>query len=179
MHERRYNGGTDRLRTPERLAILEVERVVNSVLEEDIKSVLDIGTGNGLFAEAFASHGKEVTGIDVSEEMIKAARKNLPNGKFEIALAEEIPFPDKIFDLAFMGLVLHETDDLLKALKEAKRVTKNRVAILEWPYKVGEYGPPLEHRIKPENLDSAIKEAGYTSYQKNELKNLILYDLKP
>ena len=35
---------------------------------------------------------------------------------------EKLPFEDKAFDLAFMGHVLHEADDLLTALKEAQRV---------------------------------------------------------
>ena len=180
MHERRFNGGADRLRTPERIALLEVERVAKlSAEEKSIQKVLDIGTGSGLFAEAFASLNKEVTGIDVSDEMIKTAKDNLPSAKFEKALAEEIPYPDNAFDLAFMGLVLHEADDLLKALKEARRVAKERVAILEWPYTEGEYGPPLEHRIKPEVFAFLINEAGYKSFEKVELKNLLFYKLKP
>lgn len=180
MHERRFHGDVDRLRTPERIKLLEVKRVVKLSLDNIyVKSVLDIGTGSGLFAEEFAEHGLEVSGIDVSEEMLKEAQKYLPHGNFKKGLAEDIPFPDGSFDLVFLGVVLHETDDLNKALNEAKRVSKNRVAILEWPYTKGEYGPPLEHRINPELLSSLIKKSGFKDYKKVSLSSLELHLLTP
>ena len=179
MHERRFNGGLDRLRSPERMALLEVNRAVSiSIKDITVGKVLDIGTGTGIFAEAFSNLGCDVTGIDVSEEMLTAASNFVPSGKFNKAPAENIPFDDKSFDLTFFGLVLHETDDLLKALLEAKRVTKQRIAILEWPYVKGEQGPPLEHRIKPEIFESLIKDAGFQEYKKNNLQNLELILLK-
>ena len=178
MHERRFSGGVERLRSPERIVVLDIDNVVKLSLEGiEVKSLLDIGTGSGLFAEEFSKHNIEVSGIDVSEEMIEAAKSYIPNGDFKKAIAEEIPFEDKCFDVSFFGVVFHETDDMLKALKEALRVTKTRVMILEWPYKSGEYGPPLEHRIKPELMDKYIKEAGFNKYDKIELKNLDLYRL--
>ena len=43
---------------PERVARLEVERVVSLCLETaDFKSVLDVGVGSGLFSEAFSKQG--------------------------------------------------------------------------------------------------------------------------
>jgi hypothetical protein len=42
----------EKLRSPERMALLEVERVVQLTLEGCVAdSILDIGTGSGLFAE--------------------------------------------------------------------------------------------------------------------------------
>jgi ubiquinone/menaquinone biosynthesis C-methylase UbiE len=179
MHERRYNGGIERLRTPERIALLEAKRVIELSLEKlDAQNVLDVGTGSGLFAEEFAKHGLYVTGIDASNEMVEAARKHIPSGHFEKAIAEQIPFPDNSFDLVFLGVVLHETDDLSKALKEVHRVVRKRAAILEWPYSQAEYGPPLEHRIKPELFDSLIQQCGFKGYEKISLKNLELYLLR-
>ncbi len=125
-HGHRFNQ-IERLRSPERLERLEVERVVDLTVEgTPLHSVLDIGTGTGVFAEAFAQHGLAVTGIDVNPEMLDAARKFLPAVDFRQAAAEDLPFPDETFDLAFLGLVLHETDDLKKALQEAFRVSKSR-----------------------------------------------------
>ena len=52
MHEKRYNLEIKRLRNPERVARLEVKRVVNLSLEnmENAKTVLDIGVGSGIYA---------------------------------------------------------------------------------------------------------------------------------
>lgn len=93
MHEKRFDGSIERLRSPERVARLEVERVVSLCLEsEELKSVLDVGVGSGLFAEAFAKHGLQVAGVDVNPEMVVAARQFVPQGDFREATAEALPF---------------------------------------------------------------------------------------
>ena len=66
-HERRFNAAPGRLRTRERIALLEVDRVVSLVMENlEAASVLDIGTGTGIFAQAFDAGGLAVTGIDAN-----------------------------------------------------------------------------------------------------------------
>src|SRR5512139_2313250 len=103
------------LRSPERLALLEIEHVIDLCLTAfPAKSVLDVGTGTGLFAEGFVARGLRVAGIDVSPAMIEAARHLVPQARFRHASAEAVPFGDEAFDLAFMGLVLHEADDRLQ-----------------------------------------------------------------
>ena len=48
MHEKRFDGKVERLRSPERVQRLEVDRVVDLCLEGDeIRDVLDVGTGWG------------------------------------------------------------------------------------------------------------------------------------
>ncbi len=177
-HGHRFNS-LERLRSPERLERMEVERVVDlAIAGAPIHSVLDIGTGTGVFAEGFAQHGLAVTGIDVNPEMLDAARTFLPGGDFRLATAEDLPFPDETFDMAFLGLVLHETDDLLKALQEAYRVSKNRVMILEWPYSQQDFGPGIEERLRPEYVETLSKQAGFEHIQVIPLKALVLYRLE-
>ena len=78
-HERRFHGGAQRLRAPERLALMEVPRVVQLALEGiDARRILDVGTGSGVFAEAFAARARSVTGIDPSGELLEAARAAAP-----------------------------------------------------------------------------------------------------
>ena len=178
INERVYNRGIDRLRSPERVERLEVERVVDLCTDKKIKSVLDIGTGSALFAEAFSNRGLKATGIDRNPEMVEAARKYVPEGHFEEALVENIPFPDNSFDITFFGVVFHEVDDYSQALKEAYRVTVRGTYILEWNYKQEEYGPPLEHRLKSEFIKELALRTGYSSCNEIKLKNLILYKLE-
>ncbi len=83
MHEKLYYGGVERLRGPERVARLEVDRVATLSLEGgDLKRVLDVGVGSGLFAEEFSQRGLEVVGVDVNPEMIVAAKRFVPKGDF-------------------------------------------------------------------------------------------------
>ena len=175
VHGHRFDQA-ERLRSPERVAHLEVERVADQVLNNvSARSLLDIGTGTGLFAEEFYKRGLTIAGIDANPKMLEAARHYLPKAVLRQATAEEIPFPDHSFDIIFMGLVLHETDDLLKSLQEARRVASQRVAVLEWPYRVEDFGPGLEERIPPEMMASLSKQAGFVELGTFPLEKLVLY----
>jgi ubiquinone/menaquinone biosynthesis C-methylase UbiE len=178
MHEKRFEGDINRLRNPERIARLEVERVVDLCLDgAQIKSVLDIGTGSGLFAEAFAQRELDVSGVDVNPEMISAARTYVPAGDFRASSAETLPFADASFDLVFMGLVLHESDEQLQVLSEARRVVRRRAGILEWAYRQEDFGAPLEHRLHPDLVMDLAKEAGFRICEMIPLEKLVFYRL--
>ncbi len=168
MHERRFNRAIERLRDPDRIARLEVERAANLALEnlKDARSALDVGTGSGLFAEQFAAHGLLVTGLDANPEMPPAARQYVPTGTFWEGVAEKLPFPDGAFDLVFMGLLLHETDDPLAAVKEAHRVALQRLAVLEWPDEVQSFGPPHADRLSYASITAFAQEAGFKDVQR-------------
>ena len=179
-HERRFHGGPDQLRAPERMALLEVSRVAALSSEGlTIQNALDVGTGTGVFAEAFATLGITVTGIDVNADLLAVAREHVPAGQFQEAPAKKIPFPDRSFALVFLGHVLHETDDALAALKEARRVTRSRVVILEWPYRDEPQGPPLEHRLKPERIAALATSAGYSKIETIHLQHMDFHRLTP
>ena len=178
MHEKRFDGTVERLRSPERVARLEVERVVSLCLEAaDLKTVLDVGVGSGLFAESFGQHGLEVAGVDVNPDMIAAAKQFVPQGDFREATAELLPYPDASFDLVFFGLLLHESDEPLDVLQEARRVSRQRVGILEWPYQDGEFGPPLAHRLSPTEIEDLAHDAGFSHLESVPLTHLAFYRL--
>ena len=166
MNDRVYYGGMERLRDPARLELLEIDRVVDlSIKQLTVKSMLDVGTGTGVFAAAFAGRNIDVSGIDISESMLVEARRIVPAGKFTTGNMEKIPFEDSSFDIAFLGLLLHEADDLGVALLESARVAKSRVVVLEWPYAVGEKGPPLDHRLKSAEVISKAALVGFENVQ--------------
>jgi len=177
MHERRFNRDIARLRDPERIARLEVKRVAGLAVGnlEQVQSVLDVGTGSGVFAEQFAAQGLQVTGLDANTEMLPVARQYVPSGKFQKGEAEKLPFTDGSFDLVFMGLLLHETDDTLAALSEAHRVARKRLAILEWPDEEQPFGPPREHRLPLEKITLLAQQAGFNQVNPVRLETLVLY----
>ncbi len=178
MNERTYNNEIERLRSPERIERLEISRVAERIIKDNsVNSILDIGTGSGLFAGEFVKNKMNVTGIDSNLKMIESAKELVPNGIFKEAAAEALPFEDKSFDVAFMGLVFHEVDDYLKALREAGRVSRLGVYILEWPYKTEDAGPPLEHRLKREFVEQTAIQAGFSKVEVTELKKLVLYSI--
>jgi ubiquinone/menaquinone biosynthesis C-methylase UbiE len=177
MHERRFNREIERLRDPERVSRMEVESVVGLSLDglDHPRTVLDIGTGSGLFAEAFAAKGLQVTGIDANPEMLPVARLYVPRANFQEGVAEALPFPNESFDLVFMGLLLHETDDPAAAIRESYRVTRERFAILEWPDEQQDFGPPIWDRVSSKTIVSLCRKAGFSKTNSTRLSNLIFY----
>jgi ubiquinone/menaquinone biosynthesis C-methylase UbiE len=177
-HDRRFHGAADRLRAADRIARLDVPRVVAlSLAGLAATSVLDVGTGTGVFAEAFAAAGLAVTGIDTNASLLAMARGYAPMAQFIEAPAEQIPLPEGSFDLVFLGHVLHEADDPLAALQEARRVTRQRVAILEWPYRDEPAGPPLAHRLDPAAVADLSARAGFRGVETIQLEHMDFYRL--
>ena len=91
--------------------------------------VLDVGCGSGwatrLLAQ-YASNGR-VTGIDISDEMIRVARdssQTLANVDFQTASAEQLPFSDHEFTHTFSMESLYYYRDIPKALREIQRVLR-------------------------------------------------------
>ncbi|HVC19771.1 MAG TPA: class I SAM-dependent methyltransferase [Vicinamibacterales bacterium] len=179
MNERRFHGDLDRLRSPERLERMDVPHVVDLCLEGiTATQVLDIGSGTGVFAEAFVARGLDTTGIDINPAMVEAGNSLVPGARFMLAPAEAPPFADASFDLVFLGHVLHETDDARGALREARRIARVRVAVLEWPYREEEVGPPLAHRLKAEDVEALAREAGFTAVETLPLSHMVLFRME-
>ena len=101
--------------------------------------------------------------------------ENVPEGQFRLAPAEVLPYPDGAFDLVFMGVVLHEADDRLKALGEAARVARLRIAVLEWPYEDASYGPPRRHRLTEEQIEGWAQQLGLLKVDVTRLEHTVLF----
>lgn len=87
------------------------------------------GTGDFSLALAKAFNGRlTITGTDLSEAMLSAARTKLPEINFVKAEAKELPFPDASFDLITISFATRNLDldhaAMLAALKEFRRVLK-------------------------------------------------------
>src|SRR3989344_244410 len=95
------------------------------------RSVLEIGCGTGRITEFFGKNFKEVSGIDISEEMIEEGKRrlrHLTNLKLEVTDGRIYPFPDQSFDLVFSFIVFQHMPDketVEKNLLEIDRVLKN------------------------------------------------------
>lgn len=93
--------------------------------------ILDIGTGLGSLAFEFAKRltSSQVYGIDISQDMLKEAKrlvteKKVSNLNFIFGDVHNLEFKDEFFDLVVSFGVLHHLKDLRLALSEIKRVLK-------------------------------------------------------
>ena len=91
-------------------------------------TVLDVATGTGQQAFAFAKRGHDVIGVDLTESMLEIARKNNKGGlvKFETADATLLRFETNCFDVSCISFALHDMPPNIreKVLQEMVRITK-------------------------------------------------------
>lgn len=88
--------------------------------------ILDIGCAAGRYSRALKDKGFEVVGIDLSEELLKIAKKENPDIPFILADMRKLPFLNESFDSVCAIAVLHhlEKHDMDGALQEMRRVLK-------------------------------------------------------
>lgn len=91
--------------------------------------VLDVATGTGYTALAFAPHVREVIGLDISPGMLaqaakRATEQGIVNVTWIESPAETLPFPDDSFDLVTVRIAPHHFSDVPAFLREARRVLK-------------------------------------------------------
>ena len=94
--------------------------------------VLDVSCGRGTQSIFYAKeYGAEVTGLDLSEEMISVSYENAKNegleGKltFKLGDSQDLPFEDNTFDVVINECAVGIPDDSQKVLDEMVRVAKN------------------------------------------------------
>jgi SAM-dependent methyltransferase len=91
--------------------------------------IIDFGCGSGGNSVLLANRGARVVGVDISEDLIRIARRRMAvNGRengarFVVASAHDLPFPGGSVDVVFGIAVLHHLD-LGLVSREVHRVLK-------------------------------------------------------
>lgn len=106
------------------LAAQSVLRLAGSVAG---KSVCDIACGEGHLSRLFAKHGAQVTGIDLSQNLLAHARAQAGDFPIEYFLddAQQLnQVAEAAFDVAICNLALMDIPDLRAAYRSAHRILK-------------------------------------------------------
>ena len=104
-------------------------RLVALVKPQKTWVALDVATGAGHTAAAFAPHVARVVASDLTPEMLVqvaklAAERAFTNMETALADAENLPFPDRTFDLVTCRIAPHHFPNIALFLAEAHRVLK-------------------------------------------------------
>jgi SAM-dependent methyltransferase len=89
--------------------------------------VLDVGSGDGAAAAAFAPYCRSLTCVDTNARLIEAARERLRehvNVRTQVADAQALPFDDVSFDAVLMFHTLTYAEHPARVLKECARVLR-------------------------------------------------------
>jgi ubiquinone/menaquinone biosynthesis C-methylase UbiE len=151
---------------------LEKKLLLKSLEGKEEKTLLEVGCGTGHFTRWFRSIGLNTVGLDVSREMLSAAKDlsaiNLPliQGK-----AELLPFKANTFDIVAMITTLEFVTFPIEVISEALRVARKKAVI----GMLNIWSPLiLYRRIKRIFKKSFYRDAHF--YSSKNLKSLI-YEL--
>lgn len=141
-----------------------VERVV--ALGANTGHFLDVGTGPAQIPILLAQRCPDIhiTAIDLSEEMLKIAKRHVAAAgltdriTLEHVDAKKLPYPDNTFDGLISNSIVHHIHDAMAALQEMGRVTRPKGSVL------------IRDLIRPETLAEAqvfvdLYAAEDTAYQ--------------
>ncbi|MEM5872305.1 MAG: class I SAM-dependent methyltransferase [Candidatus Aenigmatarchaeota archaeon] len=85
----------------------EVEFIEKLLKYNKLKDILDVGCGTGSHASLLIKRGFSVTGIDISDDMLKIARKKVKNAKFIKADMRNFDFKKKFDAIICMFTALN------------------------------------------------------------------------
>jgi SAM-dependent methyltransferase len=86
--------------------------------------VLDVGCGAGAFLRVVVERGGEAFGVDASAALIELARERVPGARLRVGEMEELPYADDSFDLVTGFNSFFFANDIVAALREARRAAK-------------------------------------------------------
>jgi len=170
--------------------------IKNNLDLENNKKYIDIGCGTGNYTIKFFNDNIDVTGLDISEKMLKIAKNKNDKINWINAKAEKIPFNNNAFDGGICVLAIHHFKSLKKAFTEISRVIKKGKFIIFTAlpeqmkyYWLNEYFPkimkrsinqmPDYNKIKINLEKSGFKIKDVIKYEiTNDIKDLFLYSGK-
>jgi SAM-dependent methyltransferase len=99
------------------------------------KYILDAGCGNGRYTRVLlrrADSDAVITGFDLSQRMLRRARRRVKSSRVTLAAADltRLPYPDAYFDAIVCGWVLEHLPDPRPGLSELARVMQPGAKLL-------------------------------------------------
>lgn len=156
------------------LPLTGIRNKVADMIDEEYRDklkILDVCTGTGTQAFAFAKRGYEVMGIDLSGEMLWVAKKKnkYENVWFVVADAAKMPFKNDYFDCACISFGLHDMPHEVRhhVLDEMRRVSRKIIVV--------DYHIPknMLRRWLYVSFTSLYESKYYRDFAKRNLKELL------
>jgi ubiquinone/menaquinone biosynthesis C-methylase UbiE len=146
-------------------------------LETGRYKILDVGTGPGIVANLISDLGYDVTGIDLSDSMLRKARENSTALYNSIALvqgdAENLPFGDASFDAVVNRYVLWSLPDPKNALAEWHRVLRpgGRLVVVDGNWYLDDHDKPWTKRLWAQVSSTVVERKDERKEESDQRKN--------
>ncbi len=167
----------------------ELEEFMNFLQPND--KILDLGCGPGHHSRVFSENGFQVTGIDLSKEMINIAKKEVPNVEFIVMDILKLKFKNSSFNGVWASAsLLHVQKKLFqKTLKNLYNILSNK-GVFYLSLKEGEgeevikderYGgvDKFYSYFTSDRIESLLKDVGFKLVKTTKREKRHIYDTNP
>ncbi len=130
-------------------------------------TVLDLACGQGFFSHEYAKFCEKVIGVDISEELIKLAKKNSnTNETYFVSSADSLLFiQSKTIDKISIVLALQNIENFSAVVKECARVLKDSgklFVVLNHPAfrvpKKSDWGYDVKNKVQFRKVEKYLSE---------------------
>lgn len=164
----------------------DVVNLATRLEQNGLKTILDLGCGEGRNARYLTSKGFAVHGIDLSREAIKMAKSQDSSSNYFVGDMKKLPYPDDFFDCTISTqTIFHGTiSEIRQTIREIFRVNRkgSLIFITLQPIEGNEYrmGRKLEKNTYISNNGADKGEVHHFLDRKeilNEFSNFKILDL--
>ncbi|MCI0558171.1 MAG: class I SAM-dependent methyltransferase [Nitrososphaera sp.] len=157
--------------------------------------VLDVGCGDGWVTVSLAKKGAQVSGIDISDELINTAQRRAERehlqepASFHVMASEDLRFPENSFDLAIGSAILHHTDielsvrSIYRVLKQGGRGVfiepmNQNVVLKFWRAMTPNRRTPTERALTSKDLNMILAVFPHSNLHFFKLASIFTVGLK-
>lgn len=159
-------------------SLLDKDKILAALSIQPGQTILDAGCGNGYMSREFSrlvGQAGKVYALDPDDISIAALREETGDSCIEAMVGDitsRTALPAASFDLIYLSTVVHgfTPEQMQGFASEVKRLLAphGRLAIVEIVKRATPFGPPLEIRLSPEDLQVALGLKPTTLTEVNE-----------
>ena len=160
-----------RLASPDRVAEMRPDEVVEFLHVKPDAWIADIGCGPGVFATRFARAAPlgVVFAVDVEPRQLDVLRaavaaQNLDNVVPVLASTNDAHLPKGRFDWLFLADTYHHLSDRIAYMRALRLALRQGGKLALFEYKPGDLpvGPAADHKLKAGELERELEAAGWS-----------------
>ncbi len=160
------NGGTHHHRGKSSESLLDKDVILRVLDIKPGQTILDAGCGNGYMAKEFSQRVGDagmVYALDPDDISISCLQRETEGANI-VSIVGDITVPTELpasaFDLIYLSTVVHgfSSEQMQGFTAEAKRLLApaGRLAIVEIVKRATPFGPPVEMRLSPDELENTL-----------------------
>lgn len=173
MHQSSVEDLIQRFESPERDAYQMPEKVLDYLGDLEGKTIIDIGAGSGYFSVKLAAKGANVIAADVDDEFQTYLAERIERDSLKNIRLRKLPYDtpaldEDEMDMVFMVNTYHHIENRKYYFEQVLHGLNydGELVIIDFFKKETPVGPPVDHKISMDQVEKELREAGFTSFEK-------------